>query len=231
MNVDREHRDRLAKAIRQYLAAECSAFTFDDVIHNICDSSDDPTISYVTRSVWCHYDDCKDHTVNLSKEEWDYFQRMLLLLESDAQIEETRVKTWCFSQLVALIGMAIFCASAVALGFGYHLFILVIPFGILSVGLSKWRRRRRPHLTAYERSLVPFSSVAELLAVRRSVEGFVKQKYPESLRSRRIRSPFMERLMWLQNHVLWMLFSPFVLVVQLLPETELRRGELRCGCK
>lgn len=218
MTVDRHHRDCLALAIRQYMAGETTAFTFDQTIHEIWDASDDATIAFVVGALWYHYDDCKDHPAILSKEEWDYFHRLLLILESDAHVQVAESRSWGLPQLVALIGLLAFCVCAVRLGFGDQLFVLAIPFGVLSVSLSFWNRLRTPKLSQRERSLYPFSSAAELLSVRRSVKGFMKQRYPEALRHNRIRSPLMDRVIWVNATAMWFLFSPIVLFVQALPE-------------
>ena len=79
--VDRLNRDALVAAINRYLDGETTAFKFDDEIFGI--DSDDPTISYLVRQLWLFYDDLKDHKAQLSKEAWDYFQRLVLVLQSD----------------------------------------------------------------------------------------------------------------------------------------------------
>ena len=75
MTVDRKNRDLLIAAINRYLDGETTAFKFDDEIFGI--KSDDPTISYAVRQLWYFYDDLKDHKVRLSKEGWDYIQRLI----------------------------------------------------------------------------------------------------------------------------------------------------------
>ena len=43
--------------------------------------------------MWFHYDDLKNHKVHATKEEWDYFNRLLLLLASEAEADFVRVRS------------------------------------------------------------------------------------------------------------------------------------------
>ena len=98
-HVDRAQRDGLANTIRQFLREQSTAFEFDEALDDYR-SSTDPTVRFVTNAAWLHYDDCDDHIVTLSKREWDYFQRLLLLLESDGQIAMTSTRRWSWTQLI-----------------------------------------------------------------------------------------------------------------------------------
>jgi hypothetical protein len=48
----------------------------------------DETVKHVADLLWYHYDDLEDHKVVASKAEWDFFQRLLLILKSDADLVE-----------------------------------------------------------------------------------------------------------------------------------------------
>lgn len=220
MNVDRENRDRLVDAVGRFLDEKTTAFQFDDEIFNIWDASDNSTVGHVVMSLWLYYDDCKDHTVDLSKEAWDYFQRLILVLQSDAHVEIETHRRWSVTQAGAAIALSLFCLCSVWLGIGYHLLAVAVPFGLVSVLLSHWRGRAAPQLSPRQRSLIPFSSIAEILTVRRSVSGFTKHRYPRDLTRERIRSPLMQVALSLQFHAMWLVFSPLILFFQLLPETE-----------
>lgn len=222
MNVDRKNRDRLADAIHRFLAEKTTAFAFDEEIHDIWDASDDTMVAHVASTLWYHYDDCKDHTVVLSKEEWDYFHRLILLLKSNAHIEVNKSKRWSFTQLGAAICLVLFGLCVLWLGIGYHLLAVAVPFGFISILLSYCRRRSIPQLTQRERALTPFTSASEILTVRRSVGGFTKHKYPHYLKSKRIRSPLMNTALAIQSYALWIVFSPLVLLFQLFPEADVQ---------
>ena len=135
----------------------------------------------------------------------------------------TSSESCCFSgptwrQLTAGICLAVFTCAAVRSGFGDHLFFVAVPLGIVSMLLSYWRRRARaPH----DRTLlpvVPFSSISEVLSVRHRVAQFSKSPYPRVLESRRIRGPVGEAVLWVPCILLWLMFSPLVLLFQSMPE-------------
>lgn len=235
MNVDRRNRDRLVDAIRQYLVENATAFEFDDEIQKISDEcddpddSDDPTVAHVARALWFYYDDLKDHKVTLSKEEWDYFQRLILLLQSDAHIVIQICKRWSVTQLVAGVAFLAFAVCAAQLGIGYHLFAVAIPFGLVSIGLFRLQERLRWRNPASEQiAMVPFSRVSEIRAVRRRVPDFSKWKYPASLATRRIRSPVENFAILLPWYAVWLMMSPLALLVQMMPETVAQTHVVTC---
>ena len=218
--VDRKSRDALIAAINRYLDGETTAFKFDDEIFRI--DSQDPTISHAVSQLWFFYDDCKDHKVQLSKEGWDYIQRLILLLQSDAQIEFSTRRRRDFTQLVALAALILFVYEAYWLGWGRQLLALAIPFGLVSIGISWWRDRKPKDKNQI--ALMPFSSVSELLPVRRSVQNFRKRKYPLGMKPFKIRSRLADFAILLQSYAVWAMFSPLLLIFQALPikETDTR---------
>ena len=220
MNVDREARDRLVVTINRYLDEQISAFQFDDEIFDILDTTKDPTVGDVVGKLWYFYDDCKDHKVVLSKEAWDYLQRLILLLQSDSHVEFHKKRQWSVRQLIAAAALVLFGLSIIWLGIGRHLLAIAIPFGVVSILLSFWRNRSLPQPHPLEIAITPFSSVLELLRVRRRHLEFKKRKYPPHLKSRTIRFSFTNRTIWLQSYAAWLIFSPFVLLFQILPDTQ-----------
>ena len=222
MNVERTNRDRLANAIQRYLDEKITNYEFDEEIFRILEASSDPTIDEIVVSLWHHYDDCKVHTVVLSKEEWDYFYRLMLLLKSDAHAEAEKRKHWCLAQIGAAFSLALFGVSVLWLGFGYHLFAVAVPLGFVSLLLSYWRRRSIPQLTARQLAMIPFSSISEIFLIRRRVGRFTKHRYPSHLKHKRIRTPAMDALTSIPSLFLVLLFSPIVLLFQLLPVTDVQ---------
>ncbi len=217
--VDRPNRDALVAAINRYLDGETTAFKFDDEIFSI--DSDDPTISYVVRQLWFFYDDLKDHKAQLSKEAWDYFQRLVLVLQSDAHVEVSTRRRWGYSQLIALAALLVFGYAAYWLGWGMQLLVLLIPCGVVSIAISWWRNKiATKKVDKNQIALMPFSSVSELLPLRRRVQNFRKRKYPAGMTPFKIRSPLEETAMKLQSYAAWLRFSPLVLAFQVLPNTE-----------
>src|SRR5438067_2522649 len=98
--LDRPARDKLIGAISEYLNETITAFTFDERITEIAGTKD-KTVRYVIDLLWFHYDDCKDHKVVLTEQEWNYFQRLILLLQSDSDVRESCVWHWSIRQLIA----------------------------------------------------------------------------------------------------------------------------------
>lgn len=218
--VDRAGRDALAETIRLFLDEQTSAFRFDESLDEFRNSSD-PGVRFVTRAVWYHYDDCDDHVVTLSKDEWDYLQRLLLLLESDCQVAITSVRRWSWTQFVACGCLVGFGWCIWRFGWGEHLLVLSIPFGLISIVISFLRNANRT-TGAYDQILAPFSTFSDLSATYRSSRAFTKMRYPSALTNRRIRSRVAEFGIRLQMYAGWLLLSPIPLLVQTFPLTETR---------
>ena len=216
--VDRSRRDRLADIIRQFLNEESTAFEFDEALDDYRNSAD-PTVQFVTNTIWYHYDDCTDHLVTLSKPEWDYFQRLLLLLESDRQIAITSNRRWSWTQLVACTSLLGFAWCLWQFGWGQHLLVFSIPFGVVSIFISCVRNRTRS-TSSFEQILCPFPTFTDLSATYRSVPMFTKNRYPRPLTKRKIRSPVAEFGLRLQLYAAWLMLSPIPLLVQSFPITE-----------
>ena len=94
VGIDRPNRIRLVESIRRYMAGQATALASDDEIFHIREASEDSTVQWTVMSLWFHYDDLSDHLANLSPEEWDYFHRLILILESSAFIEVVRHREW-----------------------------------------------------------------------------------------------------------------------------------------
>jgi hypothetical protein len=219
----RYDRDRLIEVINRYLNEELTAFKLDEALSEIGIRTKDKTVDQVVQLLWCHYDDVEDHKVVATKEEWDYFQRLLLILKSDAEIvQETGERRWTARQVVAAVCLVLFGLAVAKAGFGYHLLVVTMPLGIVSMLLSHWRSRDEARRLHDQTALFPFGSVSELLSLRRKVRNFVKARYPTRLGSRQIRGPVSAAAMWLHFGVVWLIFSPVALVFQMLPEPEHR---------
>lgn len=216
MAVNREHREQLVHVIDQYLHEELTAFEFDDKIFELRYQTTDETIQHVVDFLWQFYDDCEDHKVVLDRVGWNCWQRLRLLLKSEASLNCTTKRIWSTAQIVAAVALAAFFWLASYAGFGEQLMIVAIPFGIVSIILSKWRSRLyRPY--DGDVTLYPFSSVGQLLWVGHSVREFRKEQYPLHVASRRIRSRLGNFGLWLNTYSSWLLYSPIALCAQLLP--------------
>ncbi len=114
--TDNLSRHELAGLIRRFLASEIKAFQFDEELDRFHESSD-PIIRHVVHSVWHYYDDCVDHLVCLDKPQWDYLQRLLLMLDANCCIETECKRQWSPKQLVVLLRCAVSsCSQCSAVG-------------------------------------------------------------------------------------------------------------------
>ena len=213
--VDRKARDVVAAEVRRFLNGETTVFSFDDAICDV--ESEDPTVRDTIYRLWYHYDDCKDHHVTLSKPEWNYFQRLLLILESDRHIESETTRHWRWSQLLAFAAFLGFVAVSFQFGVGRHLLVISIPFGVVSMLIAYFRHRAHvPDESLI--ALTPFATFSELWDTFRDVDGFHKQRFPRELADAKIRSDAMNWILMVPTWVAWLMFSPLVLLVQALPE-------------
>ncbi len=216
---DRTQRNDLAATIRRFLQEKLSAFEFDEALCPFRTSTD-AVVRYVAEAVWFHYDDCTDHLVALTKPEWDYFQRLLLLLESNGSVEVTTIRCWSWTQLLAAGALFGFTEAVWHLGWGMHLLVLAMPFGLISLGISRVRRGTISS-SPYDPIVFPFGSFGDLRQAYDSV-GFKKDRYPRKMQPRRIRSPLMNAALQLQFYTLWLMLSPVVLSWQMFPAFETR---------
>jgi hypothetical protein len=223
--IDRASRDRLADAIEAFLVGEIGSFEFDDRIFAIHDTTEDKTVPNVVCLLWHHYDDIKDHPVALSRVEWDYFQRLLLLLRSDASLVTVRLHRWTWRQAIAIVALAGFIVGVFLIGLGWQVLLLTIPLGALAMLISRARTDEELQSANFLR-LVPYSSVSELVSVHRTVPGFRKRRYPATMESRRIRGPIASRLMMLYACAGWLFASPLIVFLQALPEVVRTRTKV-----
>jgi len=213
-------RELLATVIRGFLDNQITAFEFDDRLESFR-GSQDPVIQYVSAAVWHYYDDCRDHLVCLNREEWNFLQRLLLLLSSDCVLAVQSQRLWSVRQLIAAACLAVFVYSAAQVGWGSHLLLLAGPFGVISMLLSRERRAASVSTELCQSAIHPFASLSDLRDVYRSTR-FRKMRYPSSVSDCRIRSPLMDRFYQCYFRVVWLLLSPAALFMQTLPRTETR---------
>jgi hypothetical protein len=206
--------------IQAFLSSEITAFQLDRGLDDFrC--SDDPVIRHVVHAIWFRYDDCDDHVVCLSKDQWDYIQRLLLILASDCRVETQTERRWTVKQLIAAVSLCVFAGFALKLGWGHHLLIVAMPFGFVSMALSRWHRRSESSDDPYESIIYPFATFSDLATAYYS-STFRKTQYPRHLEDRSIRSPFMSAFWQLYFYTTWLLFSPVPLLFQSLPERQSR---------
>jgi hypothetical protein len=151
----------LVEVVNRYLGEEITAFALDEALFDIRTRTKDETVKQVSRLLWYHYDDIHDHKVVASKEQWDYFQRLLLVLKSDAEIvKETGKRTWTARQTVAAACLGLVVIAIAKSGFGYHLLLATVPLGFVSMLLAYWYACVEARRLHDQTALTPFDSVA-----------------------------------------------------------------------
>ena len=209
----------MATTIRSFMDGTTTAFEFDETLTEVSNSTTDRTVRFIREALWYHYDDCVDHKIVAAKIEWDYFNRMLLLLDSESKVVTTESPhRWGPLQASATLLLTLFVSIAARVGFGIDLVLYAIPFGPPSILLS-WVKRRRL-VDGTDAALTPFPSFGALRAVRQQVKGFARFPYLTAMTSRQIRSPFADKLLHGITLIQWCLFSPVVLFFQALPARE-----------
>ena len=219
MVVDRQRRDRLIKVVELYLRGELTAFEFDEEMYDkILDGCKDKTILHACREMWCSYDDCIDHRVHLNKEAWDLHQRLLMLLRTDAVLDEQRGKVWSGTEGVAVGSLVLFVGL---------MWVEPSEFWVcwFLMGVAAWlcmagRQRANKPLSKQEMALYPFVSFAQLMSIGRGAVGFRKSRYPDEVRkaaSEPLRSPVRLFIIQAVLHMTVVVFAPLVLIGLMLP--------------
>lgn len=212
----------MGKVIRDYMEERIAAFDLADSLDGIAHATKDETVKFVGRLMWFHYDDLKDHKIVASKQEWDYFNRLLLLLESEVEAEFVKTpRSWRAQQAVAALFLAGFVFVALRSGFGKSLIVYTLLSGAVSMFVMWSGLRGLEKPSAAEIAITPFPSIASLLSIRRRVTMFARKRYPKSIAGRRIRNPFVEKVRCIPTGILWLVFSPIVLLIQALPQRQL----------
>lgn len=213
--IDREARNDQAKLIRRYLNEEIKAFDLDESLDRFR-SSKDSAVRYVANTMWYHYDDCEDHFIVASKPEWDYFQRLLLLLESNSTVEQNHHLQWSITQLIAGLLFAACLGIVLKFGIGTHLLVFFIPFGVASIVLSRFRAAAMK-LGPFDAIVSPFSSIADLRIAYESARNFRKRQFPNHIEPRLIRSPVMSAFWTCYLFIIWSMLAPLPLLIQCTP--------------
>lgn len=181
--VVRADREALRAAMEDFLAGRCDNHAYDERIQTIRDRSADPAVVWTVDQLWYFYCDFRTHRAELGKLAWDYHQRLLLLLASEAQIEEPEARAAHASQAVAallLLGLAAAWWWPLPWAWALH-----VPAAGAAWLLARWRSRASARLLPAEPDgpdeAFPFPSRGALLRVRRLLPGFRKAPHPPAL--------------------------------------------------
>jgi hypothetical protein len=220
--VDRDARDRMSTVIRAYMEDRMMAFEFDEALSEI--NTDDATVNDARFALWFFYDDKKNHYIVASQRDWEYFNRLLLLLQSDGEISAMKKRwRWTARQSIAVAGLLLFGVIALWVHVNDLFFSVYLIAGALAMLLAIWKTLATLRQRQEEQTMLPFPSFSSLLTTRRRVSSFIRSRYPTALAKRRIRGPILDAvlpswLIWLVTTPLWLLFAPIALLIQAIPE-------------
>jgi hypothetical protein len=220
--TNRTDRDLLISLLNQYISEEITAFELDEYLTELSYNTNDKTVKIVSNFMWHFYDDVKDHTIVASKEEWDLFQRLVLLLESDEELIEMISKKYTIRQMLSLGLLCIFFYAWWKFGYNLKLLITSMLLGGFSIIISAWKEKEEQGKDDIIREIFPFENLHHLMKTRKKITGFKKKKYNRRLRRKSIRNPSMDMFMHLINMLAWLVYSPIVLLFQSMPEKETR---------
>ncbi|QDT88971.1 hypothetical protein [Gimesia algae] len=215
--IDRERRNQLAALIRRYLEGKADASDFEKCEYENY-KSDDPALYFVAEELPLQLENDANA---LTKQKWDYIQRLLLLLESNSTVlwKASPYRLW--TQPVAEVLLVICLVIALLTGFTFHLFLYFIPIGLASILLA-FLQSPSSEVRPFEEIVKPFHSIADLGIAYEST-NFVKQRYPAPAKYRN-HSSFLGFLGADVSLVLFFLFlicmPAFTLLLLCFPESN-----------
>lgn len=168
------------------------------------------------------FDYPSDQKLQPTKLGWDYLNRVLLLLESDADQMPGKL-TWRPISMPAAACLATYVILMVHLGFDSLSFvILMIPSAVVAALLVLVNRVASRRMRANAEALDPFPSVASMLRLRRRLPLFARVSYPAHVATTR-RKNWVDGLAGAAGYctltLVWFLvFSPIVMLLLALPD-------------
>ena len=211
--VDRTARNHVLASIDAYLHGHIRSHDFDRRLQDDVPKTRDRTVLLATTPLWTLYDDFIDHSVNLSKPQWDFVQRLRLVLMSNAELESRR--RWTPRQPLALLGLLSIAIAAWRTGFDRNFWLIDMTIGAVTVA-SLYLPRVSPGKYRDEARLAPFSSVREILTLRRQVSEFHKHRYPSRPAPEPLRGPIWSTIMTATSIAAFTVLAPLPLLLCLL---------------
>jgi len=221
--VDRKARAELVSTIDAFLSRKIKAFEFDDRQTRIAAATKDKTVRHASTRVWFYYDDLINHEVNLSKEQWDYFQRLRLLLQSQAEWCEVKGKwRWGLPQILAWCSLFFLSIVIWKWGIGWEFLVAEASVAIVwfaLFGLSPARSVEEPRIA----QCLPFESWMQLRRIRTATPQFVKFGYPLNASRQPLRTRENAIMMYVVPIPASLIFMPFILPFAAVPRRHVLR--------
>ena len=211
--IDRAARNYIVEAIDAFTSGKITSRTFDARLLDDAPKTRDRTVPIVAAELWVFYDDFIDHPARLSKPQWDYVQRLRLVLMSDAELCNSG--KWRARQPAAFAALVVLGAVAWFHGVDWNFWLVDMFIGGIAVSAM--------HLPTLDRSytlrhrVIPFESFGEILALRRRVPEFRKQPYPRERPEKPLRGPIWSAVMTLTGMAALSVMAPVTLLICMLP--------------
>jgi hypothetical protein len=208
--IDREARNALLAAVDDYLRGAIKTFDFDECLVSI--RTQDKTVRESASLIWRFYDDIIDHPVKLTRPQWNFCQRLRLILKSDAELSVHR--TWNFTAFHAWALAAIIQLPIVLLlaGLGSMFCLIHISIGVVFLWWVHSEQKQPPPPTIIPLAeTFPFPDFSSMHSVFESAPTFQKMAYPRDLDPTPIRSNRTIPHLYLP----WLICWPVILVLML----------------
>ena len=175
--ADHTVRAQLATAIRTFLNNGLSPDEFLNVLSDVQISSNHPLIHEISLGLSGFIGDDDDTAHVQSKLSWGYLQRVLLALETDAELEMIQNQRPGWTRIVAIVALITLSSIAFQVGFSLQLIPIAIIAGLLSVILS-FLEHRQHQVTAFDGIIEPFNSLDDL-RIAYECSTFHKMRQPQ----------------------------------------------------
>lgn len=225
--VDRQARDQMAKVLRAYMAEEILAFEFDKQTSQIMESTQDKIVRELWFILYGCFDDLKNHKVVADRKTWQYFHRILLVLESDGEYQK-RYSDWYWNwDQILCAALLATLALLLVLVRDVEWIFLVLVFNTFSIPLVAWISRRRNardiQRSKWKLQSAPFSSFGNLRYWRKRMVTFKRMPLTPEIEKRKIRSTFLQNV-WLRLSMtlFYLFFSPLMLLFYSFPQRDTR---------
>ena len=218
--VIREDRNGLIQCINEYINGKIKSFEFDEKL-DLFRGSEDSTVRDISFELWFFYDDIIDHPVHATRRDWNYWQRLILILASGAEIEEEvyeHNETYTLLRLYsAILSISYFAQSLIFLPgcIVWHL-LSFVAFWMMD------RQKNWVEKAAIVRDdCYPFANICEIRQAVKLSGGYKKKQYPCEIEGRRTRSKIHEWSLHLLNSPLYFCLPPIFLLIMLFHPTGL----------
>lgn len=236
--VVREDREKLIQYLNEYIDGKIKSFEFDEKIGSLYHCGD-KTVSDIAFDLWFEYDDIRDHKIRATKEQWNYYQRLLVLLGSVTEIIREKERIWHISQIASLFALILLICSSLHL-WNFHygsliLYLLISGFAYLSCRVRSYEQEKKS-FSGYKEDCYPFADMSQIRAAVRNIKGFKKRKYTGNQKPGGILYKFIKDL---NNEIMLLifmpLFAPIILFSQIFPisvyKTHIKIPEATAICE